>query len=144
MSRAGLKILCLGDAESTRDGFSRLLEQAGYEVTVAPFVDKKGKPLDGASSFHLVVSGRRRGRGADGRGRPSGPPTMTLRALRDSVRKTQGDVARATKMSQPQLSRLEGRRDHLISTLRKYVRALGGDVEVVALVGGRRVTLRDV
>jgi predicted transcriptional regulator len=69
---------------------------------------------------------------------------MSLRALRDSVRKTQGELARATAMSQPQLSRFEGRRDHLISTLRRYVRALGGEIEVVALISGRRIPLRDV
>jgi hypothetical protein len=47
-------------------------------------------------------------------------------------------------VSQPQLSRVEGRRDHLVSTLRKYVRALGGDVKVVAEIGRIRVGLRDV
>ncbi len=69
---------------------------------------------------------------------------MSLRALRDSFQKTQGELARATEMSQPQLSRFEGRRDHLISTLRRYVRALGGEIEVVALISGRRIPLRDV
>jgi predicted transcriptional regulator len=64
---------------------------------------------------------------------------MSLRALRDSVQKTQGDVALATAMSQPQLSRFEGRRDHLISTVRRYVRALGGEIEVVAVISGRRI-----
>lgn len=69
---------------------------------------------------------------------------MSLRSLRDSVRKTQGDVALATRMSQPQLSRFEARHDHLISTLRRYVRALGGEIEVVAVIAGRRIPLRNV
>jgi hypothetical protein len=47
-------------------------------------------------------------------------------------------------VSQPQLSRVEGRRDHLVSTLRKYIRALGGDVAVVAQIGSQRIVLRDV
>ena len=47
-------------------------------------------------------------------------------------------------MTQPQLSRVEKRSDHLVSTLRKYVRAMGGDVKVVARVDGRDVILRDV
>jgi predicted transcriptional regulator len=69
---------------------------------------------------------------------------MSLRTLRESVGKTQSEVARVASMTQPQLSRVEGRRDHLISTVRKYVEALGGDVDVIARVGGRLVVLRDV
>jgi hypothetical protein len=69
---------------------------------------------------------------------------MSLRALRESVGRTQGEIARRVSMSQPQLSRVEARRDHLTSTLRKYVRALGGKVEVVAVLKGRRLVLRDV
>lgn len=70
--------------------------------------------------------------------------TMNLQQLREHVRQTQGDVARRAAVSQPQLSRVEGRRDHLVSTLRKYVRALGGDVQVVAAIGKERIVLRDV
>jgi len=55
-------------------------------------------------------------------------PAMNLQQLREHVRKTQGDVARKASVTQPQLSRVEGRRDHLVSTLRKYVRALGGEI----------------
>lgn len=69
---------------------------------------------------------------------------MTLRELREAMKKTQSDVARSTAMSQPQLSRFEGRRDHLTSTLRRYVRALGGEIEVVARLGVKRIRLRDV
>jgi len=69
---------------------------------------------------------------------------MSLRTLRESVGKTQSEVARVASMTQPQLSRVEGRRDHLISTVRKYVEALGGDVDVIARVDGRSIVLRDV
>ena len=69
---------------------------------------------------------------------------MNLQQLREHVRKTQGDVARKAAVTQPQLSRIEGRRDHLVSTLRKYVRALGGDVQVVAEIGDEQIVLRDV
>jgi hypothetical protein len=68
----------------------------------------------------------------------------TLRALREHVGKTQNEISRAMPMSQSQLSRLEGRHDHLVSTLRRYVEALGGEIEVVALVDGTRFALRDV
>ena len=66
---------------------------------------------------------------------------MTLRGLRESVGRTQGEVASRVSMTQPQLSRVETRRDHLLSTLRRYVEALGGHVEVVAVVKGTRVIL---
>ncbi len=69
---------------------------------------------------------------------------MNLQQLREYVRKTQGDVARKAAVTQPQLSRIEGRRDHLVSTLRKYVRALGGDIQVVAEIGVERIVLQDV
>ena len=69
---------------------------------------------------------------------------MNLQQLREHVRKTQGDVARKAAVTQPQLSRVEGRRDHLVSTLRKYVRALGGDIRVVAEIGVERIVLLDV
>ena len=69
---------------------------------------------------------------------------MTLRALRESSGKTQEEMAELTEMSQPQLSRLERREDHLLSTLRRYVEALGGHIEVVAVVRGKRVRLRGV
>jgi len=69
---------------------------------------------------------------------------MSLRILRESVGKTQSDVAREASMTQPQLSRVERRRDHLISTVRKYVRAMGGDIEVVVRIDGRVIVLRDV
>lgn len=78
------------------------------------------------------------------RKRRDGIPVMDLRTLRESLGKTQGEIARNAAMTQPQLSRVERRRDHLISTVRRYAAALGGDVQVIVRVGGRQVILRDV
>src|SRR6266540_974626 len=69
---------------------------------------------------------------------------MNLRELRQAAGKTQEQVARAAKMKQSELSRAERREDHLLSTLRRYVEGLGGELEVVARVGGRAVKLRGV
>ena len=69
---------------------------------------------------------------------------MNLRALRESLGKTQDEVAHNAAMTQPQLSRVERRRDHLISTVRKCVRAMGGEVDVIARIDGRHIILRDV
>lgn len=67
---------------------------------------------------------------------------MDLRAMRELLGLTQQDVARITKMSQPEISRMERRADHRLSTLRRIVQALGGDLEVVATFGDRRIRLR--
>jgi hypothetical protein len=66
---------------------------------------------------------------------------MSLADLRRELGVTQVDLAQAAEMTQGQISSLEHRTDHLVSTLRRCVRALGGDIEVVAVVGDRRVKL---
>jgi predicted transcriptional regulator len=69
---------------------------------------------------------------------------MNLRSLRESLGKTQDEIANLADVTQSQLSKIERREDHLISTLRRYVRALGGDIEVIAVVGEKRIALRGV
>lgn len=66
---------------------------------------------------------------------------MSLADLRRELGVTQVDLAQAAEMTQGQISSLEHRTDHLVSTLRRCVRALGGDIEVIAIVGDRRVKL---
>jgi hypothetical protein len=48
------------------------------------------------------------------------------------------------EMKQSELSRAERREDHLLSTLRRYVEGLGGELQVVARVGDKVVKLRGV
>jgi predicted transcriptional regulator len=67
----------------------------------------------------------------------------TLKALRQDLALTQAQVSAAADMTQSELSRLEAREDHLTSTLRRYVEALGGRLEVSAVFGKRRVKLTD-
>jgi predicted transcriptional regulator len=69
---------------------------------------------------------------------------VTLQELRQDFAMTQIEVARAADMTQSELSRLESRADHRISTLRRYVDALGGKLEITAVFGKRRVKLTDV
>ncbi|MCE7028997.1 helix-turn-helix domain-containing protein [Jiella avicenniae] len=59
-----------------------------------------------------------------------------LRQLRKGLKKTQDDVARATGMSQHNVSRLENRDDMLLSTLNEYVEGLGGRLRVIAEMPG--------
>jgi DNA-binding XRE family transcriptional regulator len=67
---------------------------------------------------------------------------MDLRELREAAGKTQEELAEALEKAQSEISRLEGRSDYRLSTLQRYVAALGGELEVVASFGNRRVRLR--
>jgi hypothetical protein len=69
---------------------------------------------------------------------------LNLRDVRKLAGKTQTAVAKAASVAQGELSRLERRRDHRVSTLRKYVEALGGELQVVAQFGNRSVRLKGV
>jgi predicted transcriptional regulator len=69
---------------------------------------------------------------------------LTLKELRQDLDVTQAELARVAEMTQSEMSRLEGRADHRISTLRRYVEALGGEIEITAVIGNRRVKLTDV
>jgi len=69
---------------------------------------------------------------------------LTLRELRKDLDVTQAALAQAADMTQSELSRLESRADHRVSSLRRYVEALGGEIEITAIIGSRRVKLTDV
>lgn len=68
-------------------------------------------------------------------------PEMDLRALREAAGLSQGGLARRIDTTQSELSKIERREDHRISTLRRYVEALGGNLEICAVINGRRIKL---
>ena len=57
---------------------------------------------------------------------------MTLRDLRRALDQTQVRLARRLGVNQETVSRLEKRSDMLLSTLRGYVEAMGGELDLVA------------
>src|SRR5258707_1107678 len=57
---------------------------------------------------------------------------MTLRELRHARKLTQVKVAKTLGVTQDSVSRLEKRSDLLLSTLRKTVEAMGGNLSLVA------------
>lgn len=57
---------------------------------------------------------------------------LLLSEIRQLAGKSQRQVADALGMKQPSLSKLENQSDMQVSTLRKIVRALGGELEVLA------------
>lgn len=70
---------------------------------------------------------------------------FALRELREAKEMTQEDVARKLGGRQVYVSRLEKRADMKLSTLRDYVGAIGGTLElVVSFPKGRRVKLADL
>ena len=66
---------------------------------------------------------------------------MDLRGLRELLGKTQQEIAVLLERSQSQVSETERREDVRLSTLRSYVEALGGELEVVANFGDKRIKL---
>jgi hypothetical protein len=57
---------------------------------------------------------------------------MSLQELRKTIGKTQTAVAKRLKIGQDAVSKLETRSDMRVSTLREFVKAMGGELELVA------------
>lgn len=55
----------------------------------------------------------------------------SLQALRKAAGKAQGEIASTLRISQPSVSKIEKQTDMYLSTLRNYVAAVGGDLELV-------------
>ncbi|MBM3678716.1 MAG: helix-turn-helix transcriptional regulator [Actinobacteria bacterium] len=64
-----------------------------------------------------------------------------LRRLREERGLTQAELARRLGITQPEVSRLEQRNDVRVSTATSYVRALGGELRLVADFGGSTFTV---
>jgi DNA-binding XRE family transcriptional regulator len=61
-----------------------------------------------------------------------------LRELRKVVGKAQADIAAALKIKQPSVSKIEKQTDMYLSTLRSYVEAIGGELDLVVRLPSRR------
>jgi transcriptional regulator with XRE-family HTH domain len=67
---------------------------------------------------------------------PGRPVRLSLRSLRESAGKTQAQVSKASGLAQPEISKLEATSsfdDRMVSTLRRYLAALGDELELVAI-----------
>jgi DNA-binding XRE family transcriptional regulator len=70
---------------------------------------------------------------------------MTLRELRKAHALTQTAIAGKLRIKQASVARMEQRSDLLLSTLRSYIRAMGGELELVARLPNRKpVRLREI
>jgi DNA-binding XRE family transcriptional regulator len=61
-----------------------------------------------------------------------------LRELRKVAGKAQADIAAALKIKQPSVSKIEKQTDMYLSTLRSYVEAMGGKLDLVVRLPARR------
>jgi transcriptional regulator with XRE-family HTH domain len=66
---------------------------------------------------------------------------MSLDALRKDRKMTQGKLAAAMQVDQSEISRIERRSEVKLGTLREYVNALGGHIEVRAVFPDKNVEL---
>lgn len=57
---------------------------------------------------------------------------LSLRALRKGLKRTQMDVAETLGIGQDTVSRMESRCNIMVSTLDRYIKAIGGEVSIVA------------
>ncbi len=65
----------------------------------------------------------------------------TLRQLREAREQSQKDLAEKLGVNQAAVSKLERRSDLYLSTLRGYVEAIGGELEIVAKFPDRAVRI---
>ena len=57
---------------------------------------------------------------------------MPLAELRQARQMTQEQIAHTLKIKQASVSKMESQTDMYISTMRKYVEAMGGELEIIA------------
>lgn len=69
-------------------------------------------------------------------------PLLSLREIRELFDKSQVEFSEMLHMSQGEISRLERRQDHRVSTLHRYVGALGGTLDIVVSLPGKKVRLK--
>lgn len=66
---------------------------------------------------------------------------LRLGELRRKLGVTQAELAERMEAAQPHLSKIENSEDFYISTLKRYIRALGGRVEIRAVFDDEQVVV---
>jgi hypothetical protein len=80
----------------------------------------------------MAALGKRRRQKIEARAAELIAEEMSLRDLRRAQRLTQERIGKSLGIGQEGVSRLEKRSDLLLSTLRSYVEAIGGNLQIVA------------
>jgi predicted XRE-type DNA-binding protein len=66
---------------------------------------------------------------------------LLLGEIRERRSLSQNDVAEVLGASQARVSQLESQSDLYLSTLKRYIEALGGELEVAAVFDGERIEI---
>ncbi len=81
---------------------------------------------------------KRRRERIDARYRELKDEVESLSELRKAAGKAQADIAATLKIKQPTVSKIERQADMYLSTLRSYVEAIGGELDLVVRLPSRR------
>jgi DNA-binding XRE family transcriptional regulator len=81
---------------------------------------------------------KRRRERIDARYREIKDEVESLQELRKAAGKAQAEIAASLKIKQPSVSKIEKQTDMYLSTLRSYVEAIGGELELVIRLPARR------
>jgi transcriptional regulator with XRE-family HTH domain len=57
---------------------------------------------------------------------------MVLKELRNAMQLSQEKLAKTLRVDQANISQIENRTDMFISTLRNYIEAMGGELDIIA------------
>ncbi len=68
---------------------------------------------------------------------------MNLAEMRQALSLTQATLAETLGVGQAEISKIENRTDLFVSTLRKYITAMGGDLEIRAIFPDHSVMLKN-
>lgn len=121
-------LLARGDLESWSPLLGEIRRDPNGPVAERVLHLGREHPLYGTSRLLRAWIERRRAPRAE-------PIGASLRRLRLARGRTQQEVASRLGATQPEVSKLERRSDVRLSTLRSYVAALGGTLEVTARFG---------
>lgn len=66
---------------------------------------------------------------------------MDLAELRNAMRLSQEELARTLKIGQASVAKMEKRTDMYVSTLRRFIEAMGGELDIVARFPGHDISI---
>jgi predicted transcriptional regulator len=68
---------------------------------------------------------------------------MDLAEVRRALKLSQEEIAQALQIGQGAVAKIEKRADMYVSTLRRFIEAMGGELEIVARFPGHAVKIRN-
>jgi DNA-binding transcriptional regulator YiaG len=69
---------------------------------------------------------------------------MALAAVRRALRLSQDEIAQMLQVGQGAVAKIEKRTDMYVSTLRRFIEAMGGELEIVARFADHSVRIRNL